>query len=84
MSVAAPDDVDEAFYALIAADPDLVRAEFEELIDAAWDPPEPDEASPPQRRRPRPAPVGERTRCGRGRRACGVPRRQERSPPRRT
>ncbi|GAA0274241.1 hypothetical protein [Cryptosporangium japonicum] len=74
--------VDE-FLALVTADPELVRAEFEALIDAVWEP-------PPEPPAPRPAPgfpgPGTPGAFPRGRfrpdlRPTGAPRRTERSPP---
>ncbi|GAA3382945.1 hypothetical protein [Cryptosporangium minutisporangium] len=84
LATAAPSAIDDAFYALITADPELLRAEFEELVDTAWEPPEPpppDDASGPEDPAPRPAPPDAGCRCGRGRRPGGVRRRRERSPP---
>jgi len=80
---AVPEAVDDAFYALIASDPDLLRAEFDELIDNAWGPPPdpPAEDRPPThppRYRPPRFPRGSFIR---GRDPDGVRTAQERSPP---
>ena len=81
-AAAEPQAIDDAFYALIASDPDLLRAEFDELIGNAWGPPPepPTDDRPPQEhdRFPRFVPG----RFPRARYPDGVPVAQERSPPR--
>jgi hypothetical protein len=61
VAVAAANEVEEKFLALVYADEELLRAEFDALIAATWDQPRqpagPRRASrptPPPRRRPRP------------------------------
>jgi len=61
VAVAAADEVEEEFLALVYADEELLRAEFDALIAATWGQPRqpagPRRASrptPPPRRRPRP------------------------------
>ena len=85
---AITESVDEAFFAVIASDPDLLRAEFDELVDAAWDVPADPPAEPPEPEPPEPesAPGNARDAFRGGHRAGVVvlPREvshSERSPP---
>ena len=48
------DEIDEEFAALIYSDPDLLRAEFEAIIDAAWTSPPPRDPTPRRNSEPPP------------------------------
>jgi hypothetical protein len=84
MASALETDPQEEFLALLCADEDLVRAEFEAIIDANWDPPRPARRTPPTPpRRPahRRSPAPPTTPRGSVRREGRVGWRRERSPP---
>lgn len=85
MVSAARTDPQEEFLALLCADEDLLRAEFDAIVAANWDRPRPPRPTPP--RRPFEAwPRQLRSRAtsaGSVRRRCGFVWRRGRSPPRR-
>jgi len=54
VEAAAVDEVKERFLALVCADEELLRAEFDAIIAAAWDQPTPPTRPRPTRRRPGP------------------------------
>ena len=53
-TASAPDAVEEEFWALLCEDEELVRAEFEAIVSAAW----PDPPDPPAAPRPPTDPAG--------------------------
>ncbi|HEU4998862.1 MAG TPA: hypothetical protein VFT68_07945 [Lapillicoccus sp.] len=50
------DDLDEEFFALVYSDSQLLRAEFEAIVEAAWSSPPP--LDPTSRGEPEPVPAG--------------------------
>jgi hypothetical protein len=80
VSTARPESIDDAFYALIAADPDLLRAEFDELIDSVWGPP-PEPPSDDRTRSHQVRPRASRSPLRRDRLPESGVSAQERSPP---
>ena len=49
MTVTAPDREQDEFLAVLCADEELLRAEFEAIIDASWDEPPPARPARPNR-----------------------------------
>jgi hypothetical protein len=89
VEAAAVDEVKEKFLALVCADEELLRAEFDAIIAAAWDQPTPPTRPRPTRRPPGPpAPRRERRvdasaggSPGQQHYPAGEGRRQQRAPP---
>jgi hypothetical protein len=50
------DDLDEEFFALVYSDSQLLRAEFQAIVEAAWSSPPPPDPTP--RGEPEPVPAG--------------------------